>query len=48
MRSRNSSKPKLILGRESAMDGASAEDNGARIVLVDSDGSNAVAIVVDL
>jgi hypothetical protein len=34
----------LMFGRESAIDGASAEDSGGRIALVDSDGSNAVDI----
>lgn len=43
--SRNSSNPKLMLGSESAIDGAAAEANGGRIVLVDSEGSNAVAIL---
>jgi len=45
IRSRNSSKPKLMFGSESAIEGASAEDRGARIVLVDSDGSNIVDIL---
>ena len=42
--SRNSSKPKLILGRESAIEGASAEESGGRIALFESDDSNNVAI----
>jgi hypothetical protein len=45
--SRSSSKPKLILGNESAIEGASAEDSGGRIALVESVGSNAVDILVD-
>ena len=45
MRSRNSSKPKLIDGRESAMEGASVEENGARIVLVEREGSNATDMI---
>ena len=45
MRSRNSSKPKLMLGSESAIEGAFAEDRGGRIVLVESDGSNIVDIL---
>ena len=45
MRSRNSSKPKLILGKESAIEGASAEERGGRIALVESDGSNSVDIL---
>lgn len=39
IRLRKSSKPKLRLGRESAMEGASADANGGRMALVDSDGS---------
>lgn len=42
MRSRSSSKPKLMFGRESAIEGAFAEASGARIVLVESEGSNIV------
>lgn len=34
-----------MLGRESAIEGASAERRGGRIVLVDREGSNKVAIV---
>jgi hypothetical protein len=45
IRSRSSSKPKLILGNESAIEGASAVESGGRIVLVGSEGSNAVDIV---
>ena len=40
MRSRNSSKPKLMLGSESAIEGASADAKGARSVLLEADGSN--------
>lgn len=39
MRLRRSSKPKLMLGSESAIDGASAEASGGRMPLVESDGS---------
>lgn len=46
--SRSSSNPKLMLGRESAIEGASAEDGGGRIMLVESDGSKAVDMVIDL
>ena len=35
IRSRNSSNPKLMLGRESAIEGASAEERGGRIALVE-------------
>jgi hypothetical protein len=45
IRSRNSSKPKLIDGRESAMEGASVEESGARIVLVEREGSNATDMI---
>lgn len=45
MRSRSSSKPKLMFGRESAIDGASADARGGRIVLVESEGSKAVDIL---
>lgn len=45
MRSRNSSNPKLIFGRESAIEGASAVENGARITLAESEDSNDVAMV---
>ncbi len=34
-----------MLGSESAIDGASAEDRGGRIALVDSEGSNIVAMI---
>lgn len=34
-----------MLGSESAIEGASAEESGGRIALVDSEGSNMVAIV---
>lgn len=37
-----------MLGRESAIEGALAEESGGRIVLVESEGSNVVAIVVFL
>lgn len=40
MRVRKSSKPKLMLGSESAIEGASADASGGRVPLVDSDGSN--------
>jgi len=43
MRSRRSSKPKLMFGRESAIEGASAR--GGRMVLVDKEGSKGVDIV---
>ena len=45
MRSRSSSKPKLMLGSVSAMEGAIAEERGGRIVLVESEGSKSVAIL---
>ena len=45
IRSRSSSKPKLILGSESAIEGTSAVESGGRIVLVESEGSNAVDMV---
>jgi hypothetical protein len=45
--SRSSSNPKLMLGRESAIEGASAEESGGRIMLVDSDGSKAVDMTID-
>ena len=48
IRSRNSSKPKFIFGSESAIDGASAEERGARMMLVDNDGSNIAAIMIDI
>lgn len=40
MELRKSSNPKLMLGNESAIDGASAEARGGRMPLVESDGSN--------
>lgn len=42
---RRSSNPKLMLGNESAIDGASAEASGGRMPLVESDGSNEEVIV---
>jgi hypothetical protein len=36
---RRSSKPKFMLGRESAIDGASVDASGGRMALVESDGS---------
>jgi hypothetical protein len=42
--SRRSSNPKLMLGRESAIEGASADESGARITLVESRGSNVAGI----
>lgn len=39
IRLRRSSKPKLRLGSESAIEGASADANGGRMALVDRDGS---------
>ena len=47
MRSRKSSKPKLMFGSESAIEGASADERGARIALVEREGSKTVAIVAD-
>ena len=46
MRWRRSSKPKSMLGSESAIDGAAA-DKGGRIMLDDREGSNNVAMVLD-
>jgi hypothetical protein len=43
--SRNSSNPKLMLGSVSAIDGASADERGGRMVLVESEGSKAMAIL---
>lgn len=40
MRLRRSSNPKLILGSESAIEGAYADVNGGRMPLVERDGSN--------
>lgn len=45
MRFRRSSNPKLIFGRESAIDGACADDSGGRMPLVESDGSNEAIVV---
>ena len=45
MRSRRSSKPKLMLGSESAIEGASAVSDDGRIALVDAESSNIVAIM---
>lgn len=39
MRLRKSSKPKFKFGRESAIEGASADANGGRMALVDNEGS---------
>ena len=47
IRSRNSSNPKLMLGRESAIEGASAEERGGRIALVEREGSNAVDMIAN-
>ena len=47
MRSRSSSKPKFMLGRESAIEGAVAEVRGGRRALVEREGSKRVAIVKD-
>lgn len=46
MRSRSSSKPKLMLGRVSAIEGTLAEESGARIVLEEMVGSN-IAVMID-
>ena len=46
IRSRRSSNPKLIFGRLSAIEGASADEKGGRIALVDREGSNMVAIAL--
>ena len=48
IRSRNSSKPKLMLGSESAIEGASAEERGGRIALVERDGSKAVDMIASI
>lgn len=45
MRSRSSSKPKLMLGRVSAIDGAEAEVRAGRMELVEREGSNTVPMV---
>ena len=44
MRSRRSSKPKAMAGRVSAIEGASAVDSGARMALVEREGSKRVDI----
>lgn len=44
MRFRRSSKPKFILGRVSAIEGALAEERGGRMALVEREGSNMVVI----
>ena len=46
MRSRRSSKPKVMAGKLSAIEGASAVESGARMALVERDGSKRVDIVV--
>ena len=48
MRSLRSSKPKLMLGRVSAIEGALAEERGGRMVLVETAGSNIVDMMVEL
>jgi hypothetical protein len=45
IRSRSSSKPKLMLGRESAIEGASEDERGGRIVLVEREGSKGIVVV---
>lgn len=45
MRSRRSSKPKLMLGSESAIEGVSTVSDEGRIALVDAGSSNIVAIM---
>lgn len=45
MRSRRSSKPKVMAGRLSAIEDASAVESGARIALVEREGSKRVDIV---
>ena len=45
IRSLSSSKPKLTVGKESAIEGASVEAMGARKALIDTEGSNTVAII---
>ncbi len=37
-----------MLGRESAIEGASADESGGRIMLVESEGSKAVDMIDDL
>lgn len=46
MRSRRSSKPKVMAGRLSAIEGASAVESGARMALVERGGSKRVAITM--
>ena len=46
IRSRRSSKPKVMAGRVSAIDGASAVESGGRMALVERDGSKRVDIVM--
>ena len=46
MRSRRSSKPKVMAGRLSAIEEASAMERGARMALVEREGSKRVDIVV--
>ena len=46
IRSRKSSKPKVMAGRVSAIEGASAVESGARMALVERDGSNMVDIAL--
>lgn len=46
MRARRSSKPKFIGGRESAIEGAEAVERGARMALVEKEGSKRVDIVL--
>ena len=46
MRSRRSSKPKAMAGRVSAIEGASAVDSGARMALVEREGSKRVDMVI--
>lgn len=45
IRRRRSSKPKSIVGSESAIEGAAAEESGGRIALVESEGSNMVPMM---
>lgn len=44
MRARRSSKPKFMGGRESAIEGAEEVERGARMALVDIEGSKSVDI----
>lgn len=46
MRARKSSKPKFMGGRESAIEGAEAVERGARMALVDIEGSKRVGILL--